>query len=103
MKIFNVGWISNIILMSALIFSILLASGSSDKDTALSIVGNGFIIPYIVAIIANQIRLYGMPSAYYTDGTALGSLKKKFYWTHGIQLNALVITYIIILFSSSSN
>jgi len=44
------------------------------------------LIGYIGAVVGNALRIYGMPDMYFTDGTLWGSIKTRFFWSHGPQL-----------------
>jgi len=50
------------------------------------------ILSFAGAIGGNFIRIHGMPDSYFTDGTAWGGFKAKFYWMYGPQWFGAVVT-----------
>lgn len=98
MNILNVGWVSNIVLLIAMAFVVLILTGGTSEAPIWKIVSFGFLVPYIGAIIANQVRLYTMPDAYFTDGTVWSSFKTRFFWNHGPQLSTIFSIYFALLY-----
>ena len=100
MKILNVGWVTNILLFMLLSISILLVTNSSDGPMPgmWKVLTFGFLVPYVAAIIANQVRLYAMPDAYFTDGTVSSNFKTKFFWNHGPQLYTVFGVFVFYMF-----
>ena len=101
MRLLNVGWITNLIMLVLLTVTIMIAKGSTNIEIW-KIYTFGFIVPYVSVIIANQFRLYSMPDAYYTDGSLWSNFKTRFYWNHGPQLITLWIIFMIYMFSLAS-
>ncbi|MEN5387713.1 hypothetical protein ABE179_07200 [Aliarcobacter skirrowii] len=55
------------------------------------------LLGYFGAVVGNIIRIYAMPDVYFTNGTLLDGIKKRFFWSHGPQL----IGFFLILFFMS--
>jgi len=63
------------------------------------------VVSIIGAIVGNYIRLHGSPNGYFTDGTAWGGFKAKFYWKYGPQWFGAIGTplglFVILLYSGN--
>jgi len=78
-KILNIGW------LSFLIIGLLIFISLKTPEIPLKIV----LYAYIGSVIGNAFRIYGMPDTYFTNGTLLDNVKKRFYWNHGPQLTSM--------------
>jgi len=96
-KILNTGWISFVLLGLVLLMTFWLTSVSTeDNPNPVSL----FFVLYLYtgAIVGNAFRIYGMPDAYFTDGTLMSNIKTRLYWNHGPQLIGMMLSPFVWLF-----
>ena len=99
MRIFNVGWIVFLLIITIIGFSTYSYNMQKEADIKGLIVIILFVgVGYIGAVIGNALRIYAMPDIYYTDGTLWGNIKTRFFWEHGPQLSGFFIIYFVIIF-----
>lgn len=103
-KVLNVGWV--VFGMMTAVFGYVIYGFISAVLAGKSLEGFGgsfaavilfLVVGYIGSVIGNAMRLYGMPDAYFTDGTLIGNIKAKFFWQHGPQLAGFFVIYMVIL------
>jgi len=82
-KILNTGWLSFLLIVCALFLTFL----TFNNENPLPLLSAFYM--YIGAVIGNAFRLYGMPDAYFTDGTLMSNIKTRFYWNHGPQFTGM--------------